>query len=188
MVSIVGIYRSGKYQATTNGKTNVSYRTWADMLERCYVSRKQDKCPTYKGCSVVSEWREYQLFAEWFSQHYQHGWDLDKDAMFHGNKIYSPEFCVYLPHQINSQFSYKNHNGGKYPVGVTYIGKTGKFLARLSICGVTRNVGTFSSPDKAHARWVECKKKEMARLCDVWGHLLDDRIIVALLNYPFGEF
>ena len=33
-----------------------AYRTWYNMLTRCYDTRNHNKYPSYKDCSVAKEW------------------------------------------------------------------------------------------------------------------------------------
>lgn len=79
------------------------------MLERCYSARYQERKPTYKGCSVCDEWLNYQNFAKWYDDNYYEIKGeimcLDKDILVKGNKIYSPENCVFVPNYINVLFA-----------------------------------------------------------------------------------
>ena len=78
------------------------------MLERCYSQKTQEKHTTYKECSVSEEWYNFQNFAEWMDKNYNYEtmqkWHLDKDILFKGNKIYSPERCAFVPQEINVLF------------------------------------------------------------------------------------
>lgn len=73
------------------------------MIERCYDPKYQDRSPTYIGCSVDNEWLNFQNFAEWLTNHdyYNLGYDLDKDLLTKGSKIYSPLHCSLIPSEIN---------------------------------------------------------------------------------------
>ena len=100
----VGDYKS----VDENGKPTKCYDTWKHMHERCYDPKYQEKKPTYKNCKVCKEWNNYQEFAKWDNENYYEVGDermaLDKDILCKGNKIYSPETCVYVPQSINSLF------------------------------------------------------------------------------------
>ena len=41
------------------------YRTWKDMLRRCYSTKFQETNPTYIGCSVSDEWLTFSVFKSW---------------------------------------------------------------------------------------------------------------------------
>lgn len=64
--------------------------------------------PEYKDKSVCEEWLNYSNFKIWFDEHYvpckNNQIDLDKDLLVQGNKVYSPETCVFLLHYQNTMF------------------------------------------------------------------------------------
>jgi len=102
-VSGVGYLGDGKYKVSIKGKMTKAYCCWKDMLKRCYVGEHLQKCPTYRGCTVVEEWHNYQNFAKWFEDNYIEGYELDKDIMVEGNKIYGPDTCMFVSHKVNMQ-------------------------------------------------------------------------------------
>jgi hypothetical protein len=117
----VGYLGEGKYISREGGKLTVVYLKWSNMLERCYSEEYHKKQPTYIGCSVDERWHNFQVFAKWFEENYIEGYELDKDILLKGNKIYSPETCCFVPKEINLLF--KGHKNGKiYPPGVNRVG------------------------------------------------------------------
>ena len=44
--------------------------------------------------------------------------DLDKDILFKGNKVYSPETVALVPHAINTLFINRKDGRGDFPIGV----------------------------------------------------------------------
>jgi hypothetical protein len=53
---------------------------------------------------------------------------LDKDILYKGNKIYSPDTCVFVPQEINALFVKNDANRGDLPIGVFYtLTKTNKY-------------------------------------------------------------
>lgn len=103
---------------TVDGKTIKSYSTWQHMLNRCYSSKCQSKYPTYIGCSVCNEWKSFSTFKLWFDENYKEGFHLDKDILVKGNKIYSPEFCRFVPSYLNTLLSDCGNSRGDLPLGV----------------------------------------------------------------------
>lgn len=79
-----------------------SYSVWYDMLKRCYSPKWLEKYPTYVGCSVCPEWLYFGDFKQWFDAKYIEGYVLDKDIKIEGNKIYSPNTCLFVPVYYNS--------------------------------------------------------------------------------------
>lgn len=72
------------------------YQTWKDMIKRCYSTKCQEKFPTYKGCSVSADWHTFSNFKAWMEKQNWEGKQLDKDILIEGNKVYSPETCVFV--------------------------------------------------------------------------------------------
>lgn len=100
----VGYFGVGDYTTRdTKGKEVIAYKRWHGMLERCYSSRwlAASKNKNYRGCSVCKEWHNYQVFAAWFSENYIEGFELDKDKKVEGNKVYSPETCMFISKEEN---------------------------------------------------------------------------------------
>lgn len=113
----VGFIGDGVHKSSSNGKITKPYRAWSGMMHRCYSEKTQKRQPTYKCCSVDPRWHNFQVFAKWFELNYVDGFQLDKDIKVKGNKIYSPETCIFVSAKENSMAShaklhkYKNPNG-----------------------------------------------------------------------------
>ena len=102
---------------------STSYYKWKNMVQRCYDKKVHKKYkPEYKDKSVCEEWLNYSNFKIWFDEHYvpckNNQIDLDKDLLVQGNKVYSPETCVFLLHYQNTMFErsakdkiYENEDG-----------------------------------------------------------------------------
>ena len=101
-----------------NGKTLKFYAIWKAMLQRCYSEKCQARNPTYRGCSVCSEWLSLSTFKIWFDANYRDNMALDKDILIPGNKIYSPESCSFVPGYINSLLCDSGAARGDLPLGV----------------------------------------------------------------------
>jgi len=99
----VGCFGIGDYRAFTTDtkKSTKQYKTWIGMLERCYSEKCHKKFPSYIDCTVCEEWLNYQNFAAWFDKNYIEGFELDKDIISDGNKIYSPEMCKFVSKKDN---------------------------------------------------------------------------------------
>jgi len=83
------------------------YAVWSNMMRRCYDKLTQEKHPTYIGCTVCEEWHSYFCFYVWFFSNYIEGRELDKDKKIKGNKIYSPETCVFISKRENMQIAFQ---------------------------------------------------------------------------------
>lgn len=114
-----------------------AYRVWIDMIRRCYSEIRYDKYKVYNDCSVCDEWLCYANFKKWYeNNHYNVGNEamcIDKDILVKGNKVYSPDTCVFVPQRINKLFLNSAKTRGKYPVGVSYHKMLKRFTAQLRI-------------------------------------------------------
>lgn len=103
----VGYFGVGDYSWVNNQHI---YDTWKDMLRRCYDPYKLNEARyvEYRDCFVCEEWKNFQIFAEWYDDNYYlvpgELMQLDKDILQSNNKIYSPETCLIVPKRINQLF------------------------------------------------------------------------------------
>lgn len=79
------------------------------MLERCYSQTYQEKFPAYKGCSVVEDWHNFQIFAKWFDENYVEGYHIDKDIKIDGNRVYGPDTCMFVSPKQNLEKAHAKH-------------------------------------------------------------------------------
>ena len=102
----IGYFGEGKYTAKLNNKATSCYTLWHNMLRRCYVLKDMHTHPTYENCTVCEEWLNFQNFATWYEENFyqitNEKMAIDKDIVIKGNKIYSPETCVFVSQRINN--------------------------------------------------------------------------------------
>ena len=168
--------------SAANGKNTKAYATWRNMLKRCYNSACQKLYPTYIGCSVSNEWLYFPNFKEWFDANYVEGWHLDKDLLLNGNKIYSPDTCIFAPRQINLLFTDSGRSRGEYPIGVYFHKNTGKFMAHVSIDGKEQHIGYFTNVDEAHKAYLIAKKANVIRMANEWREKIQPKLYDALIR------
>lgn len=157
------------------------YQTWSNMLRRCYHQKEQERYPTYKGCSVCNEWLVFSNFKSWMDSQYWYMMQLDKDLLVKGNKIYSPETCVFVSGQLNSFTTESSSTRGCYPIGVNFHRSTGELQAkcRNPFTGKQEFLGYFNCANEAHEAWRR-RKHELA--CQ-WAEIVEDpRLKEALRN------
>lgn len=164
---------------------------WGDLLKRCFCEKYQKRKPTYKNATVSKEWLDFQNFAEWCgSQKFFNAKDasgksyqLDKDILVRGNKVYSPDTCCFIPSQINSLFSYVKSTKGKYPVGVSYVKGRGNFHAYYSNGGKRVNLGHYKTPEQAFSAYKFAKESHIKFMASLWKDRIDESVYQALINY-----
>jgi hypothetical protein len=125
------------------------YSKWTGILRRCYNETERHRWPQYEGCTVIKEWHKFSNFKKWMESKNWEDKHIDKDIIVSGNKIYGPEFCVFVSQPINNLLLTNDKTRGKYPMGVTWKNKQKKFEAKLSIENRTKSLGLFETPEEA---------------------------------------
>ena len=172
---------------TINGKRVPCHYffTWRDMIRRCYSDKHQLRHPSYKGCSVVEEWHTFSNFKAWMETQDWKGKDLDKDLLIPGNKVYGPDTCMFVSHQVNTILNVKPSSKYKQGVachkGVTSC-NTKKYFARIRKYGKHHLLGSFYSEDEAHEAYLVERKKYIIEVADTQ----DDIVKNILYNYAKG--
>ena len=177
----IGYSSVGKYSQKEHRS---AYRKWQGMLERCYSEKYHIKKPTYIGCSVSKDWFNFQVFADWFydeTNGYKEGYQLDKDILIKGNKIYSPETCCFVPQEINTLLVKGDSKRGNLPIGVRK--NHNGFQARLSINGNLKNMGTYSTQEEAFSVYKKEKESYIKNLADEIKNNITPKVYDALINY-----
>jgi hypothetical protein len=156
------------------------YQTWADMLKRGYSDKFKDSNPAYKDVTVCEEWHRFSVFKAWMENQDWESKELDKDLLISGNKVYSPDACVFVGKQINLFLVDSGASRGKYKIGVCWHKGAGKFVTRCSnpFTKKDNHLGLFTSEQEAHEAWI-AKKLEYAR--DLAALQTDERIAKALI-------
>ena len=181
----VGYHGVGKYDWVSH---KIVYQTWVDMLKRVYVGKKSRT--SYLNVSVCEGWHNFQNFAEWcYSQEFfdvkdKNGkrYEIDKDILVKGNKVYSPKTCCFVPSEINCLFIRNERFRGNLPIGVTK--SKGSFIARLSKgFGNRVYLGSFKTETEAFLAYKKAKEVYLKELAEDWKGKIDDKVYDALIRY-----
>ena len=186
--SVCGVGISGtKYPITIDGVKTKEYGLWKDMLTRCYNDAYQKKQPTYKHCEVSENFKSYEYFYEWCNSQVEFdvkGFDLDKDLLIKGNKVYSENTCIFIPREINTLLVKRKASRGKYLIGV-YWDKTKKaFKAQVrKNKGKSERLGSFKTELEAFEAYKQAKEYFIKEQASNWKDQIDERAYNALMNY-----
>lgn len=189
LVQGIGKYSRDKYVARLNGEVTKAYATWHSMLRRCNDKKYQEKKPTYIGCTVDERWYDFQAFASWYNSNYYEmpllgRTELDKDILIKGNRIYSPERCVFVPQSINSLLVKRQNKRGQFPIGVYFHKPTCKFKAQCNFGnGKPQHLGCFDSPEEAFQVYKAAKEGFIKQIAEKYKHMIPQVLYVALMNY-----
>ena len=189
----IGYLGEGKYKVKINGKQTKCFDAWYSMLTRCYNSKLHEKRNTYIDCEIDKEWHNYTNFGNWFINNYYEieGQKicLDKDILNKGNKIYSPENCIFVPERINTLFTKRDKSRGDYPVGVYYNKQHEKFMAQCSIYDFKENkkkqkfLGYYNTPEQAFKTYKQFKEQYIKQVADYYKDQIPQELYNALYNY-----
>lgn len=181
----VGYIGVGIHRPTLNSKKTKVYGLYQDMMVRCYSEKSQDYRPTYKGCTVHPHWHNFQNFADWYyDQKFRDlGYQLDKDLLFKGNKVYSEKTCTLIPKEINVLLINRSNDRGKYPLGVSERRSSGvKYVAQCS--GLNKRlIGIFNTVEEASAAYVREKERHVKRVAIRWKDKIEPRAFEALMSW-----
>lgn len=151
------------------------------MLERCYAKNAHIKYPSYKGCSVCEDWLYLSRFKEWYESNYIEGYDIDKDLIVKGYKIYSPDTCCFIPHDINTIIAISRERKHNLPIGVVKC--KGGYQARM---GKDRQIiGFYKTPEAAFLAYKKAKEQYIKVLAEKYYKegKITERVYRALLAY-----
>lgn len=181
----VGYLGEGKYTMSMNGKHTKCYSTWLNMLARCY--HKENEKNYYQICEVRHEWHNFQGFSDWFQANYYEIegqlMNLDKDILCKGNKIYSPDTCVFVPQNINKLFTKRDNCRGDLPIGVVYNKSNKKYNARCDVNGKKKTLGYYNTPEEAFQVYKNFKENYIKEVAEEYKNVIPQKLYKAMINY-----
>ena len=181
-----------KHPTKVNGKQPKEYRTWVQMLQRCYDNKLKEKQPTYKDVVCCDEWLNYENFYEWLESQDNFGkwlngyrWALDKDILIKGNKLYSPETCCLVPQNVNCLLLKRDASRGDLPLGVKQIGS--KFEANCGnpFTGKCELLGRYDTIEEAFYAYKIHREGYIKQIAKTEYNIgnITKRCYEALMNY-----
>lgn len=133
------------------------YRKWTDMLKRCYSDKFKIEYPTYNDCLVCDEWLMFSNFKSWMQRQEWQGKELDKDIIIPRNKIYSPETCAFITSYLNGLLNDRAAERGKYPQGVSFNKRLGKFQSKVGDKCKQIHIGFYQTSKEASDVYIKSK-------------------------------
>jgi hypothetical protein len=179
----VGYVGNGPYRITENQIRTKAYRAWGSMLLRCYDEKFHVSNPTYKGCTVAPEWHNFQTFAAWFYANYKEGYQLDKDILHKGNRVYCEARCCLVPKFINCILSARGNARGTLPIGIIYHKVAKKFVAQISVRGKRKHIGSYGTILEAFNSYKIAKERYLREVAEEYKEQLRADVYESLLKY-----
>lgn len=163
------------------------YKVWSHMRDR--TSSKS--IPTYKDVKCCEEWDDIINFVTWYENNYYEingeRMELDKDILVKGNKIYSPNTCVFVPHRINSLFTKRQNKRGDYPIGVSYDMKSGLYMSRCRVIDSNKStqkyIGCYSDINEAFNSYKIFKEQYIKEVADEYKDRIPKKLYEAMYNW-----
>ena len=142
------------------------YSRWSGMLKRCYSEKITSKMKKYQDCTVCDDWLLFSNFRIWMLKQDWEGKELDKDLVVLGNKVYSPETCVFIDSMTNTFTEDCGASRGNYPIGASLNKALGKFesYCRNPFTKKMERFGLHDTAESAHLAW---KKRKHELACEV---------------------
>ena len=176
----VGFFGEGDYVATIDGKYTSEYEAWSGMIRRCYDEKSLKKRPNYSDVTVSTDWHNFQVFAEWYTNQHEYGkgYHLDKDILNPSSKMYSPENCRLVPMHINLLLM-----DSRSDVGVKFHKRDKVFEVVTTVDGEKKYLGRFLDKSEAHQTYKVAKEIEVKRVAKHYKEVICSDIFTALMNW-----
>lgn len=154
------VYRFGitgnKYAIRENGRQTKEYISWCNMLKRCFDEELKNTYKTYENVTCCEEWLLFENFYEWLHSQENfdkwlsgYRWDIDKDILIKGNKIYSPETCCLVPNRVNKLFVKQDRKRGLLPIGIVKTKCGFQVFCQNPFTNKQEPLGTYTNSVKA---------------------------------------
>ena len=153
------------------------------MLSRCYNKEYHKNKPTYINCEVCKEWHCFEIFEKWYKDNIytidEESIQLDKDIMVKGNKIYSPDTCIFVPQKINLIFCAQK---SELPLGVHHHKGTSKFIAEIEIDNKQYHLGSFNTLEEAERAYNMAWKKVVRQRAELYKNRIPNKLYNRLIE------
>lgn len=147
------------------------FSCWRGMIYRCYGKKPNGYNKSYNDCTVIEAWHTLSVFSEWFYKNYVDGWQLDKDILSNGDKVYSPQTCCFVPREINMVLAKKDAKG------ISFV----KQAWKVSYAGIY--LGRYKTQHEARSVYNKAKANHIRELSEIFKSRLRDDVYMRLNNY-----
>mgnify|MGYP003384158596 FL=1 len=135
------------------------YRAWRGVIERSSSKEYKKRSPSYRDCTIVSEWTIFSNFRDWMETQDWKGKAIDKDILIPGNKEYGPASCLFVTSKLNNLLTNNSARRGDLPQGVYLDKGTSRYRAMCRDNGKKKSLGTFGSLDEAEYEYLIFKSR-----------------------------
>lgn len=168
-----------------SGKS-VALRYWNNMLTRCY-NPKYPRCKNNnRNTFVCEEWLTFSNFKKWFDENYVKGYHLDKDLIQKGNRVYSPQYCCFIPGEINTALTICERSVKGLPLGVYFYAPTNRYNTQIfDIENNKRIVHVHDTIESAFMEYKDVRERNIKHLAKLYYSKgeISEKIYNALMGY-----
>ena len=127
------------------------------------------------GDFVCSAWQSFYNFKAWMENQDWEDKELDKDLLVPGNKMYSPETCMFVPRSISRMVRPSAKPTKMYGLYCSRKKKI-RFNAFISLGGQDNRLGEFDTEEEARAVWGKAKADYFREVADLQTRTLRDAL------------
>ena len=173
-------------QINKSGDTIYEYKLWNQVRSRCFSKSHKAKDVSYIGCSMSDNFLNFTFFFNWCNNQIgfgNEGWELDKDILVKGNKIYSEDTCCFVPSELNKLLLSHRRGRGEHPIGVSYCKLNKRFRASVRKDMKKKTLGYYSTAEEAFYAYKQAKEAHIKEVANKWKDQIDIRVYEALMKY-----
>ena len=173
-------------QINKSGDTIYEYKLWNQVRSRCFSKSYKAKDVSYIGCSISDNFLNFTFFFNWCNNQIgfgNEGWELDKDILVKGNKIYSEDTCCFVPSELNKLLLSHRRGRGEHPIGVSYCKLNKRFRASVRKDMKKKTLGYYSTAEEAFYAYKQAKEAHIKEVANKWKDQIDIRVYEALMKY-----
>lgn len=137
-------------------------------------TQEKPRNTSYKSVRIDDRWLRFSNFKKWYDKHYpyeleeEYGikFEIDKDLLSDGDKIYSPETCIFLPNKVNNFLANKMTNNTSGHTGVIWHKQVKKWRARINDFHThkKKSLGLFVNIEDASEAYKVARENEALKV------------------------
>lgn len=185
---ICGVGVNDLSRISKNGVKIWEYVLWKNMLNRAYCEKFKEKNKGYSESTCCDDWLILSKFIHDINliqasdRYEKDGWNMDKDIMLKGNKVYSPALVCFVPKELNSLILNSRKTRGDLPLGV-HMDNFGRFVSSIRIHNRKINLGIFNDIESAFMKYKSVKEFEIKSKAEKWKSEIHKNVYNSLMAY-----
>lgn len=157
------------------------YKKWRAIIERCYGPKK------YEGYAVCDGWLIFSNFKKWMEVQDWKNKKLDKNILSPNNKIYSPEYCIFVDFKTANLINLGKKKKYNFPIGISYNKKDKMYKCSCNTSEKT-HFGYYKTAIEAHKYWQLSKSKYILEVADKHNDIKVKNALVRISNNIMEDY